>query len=191
MLLIGITGGIGAGKSIVSRILRLRGFCVYDCDSEAKRLMDSNKSLISRIGERFGEQCLLPDGKLNRAEIAKKVFSSEKDLAWLNSEVHQLVCDDIRKWTDSEERIKFVESAILRTSGLDQICDQIWLVEATEDVRVSRALSRGGIDEYDLRGRINSQRSEFEALDSKKIRVINNDGCYSVLKQLNLLISEF
>ncbi len=190
MALIGITGGIGAGKSVVSRILRLKGFEVYDCDSEAKRLMDTNDELISCILERFGEECVLDGRELNRGEIAKRVFSSKEDLKWLNSQVHHLVREDIERWGGVEMKLKFVESAILHSSGLEDLCDQVWLVEAPEDIRLSRAMSRGGITEENLIRRMEAQQLEFSGLDSRKVRVINNYGSNSLLGQLDMLLDE-
>ena len=76
--LIGITGGIGAGKSVVSRMLRLKGYPVYDCDSRAKVLMEESAYILTSLKSRLGEECVLESGELNRAQIAERVFSCEE-----------------------------------------------------------------------------------------------------------------
>lgn len=191
MSLIGITGGIGAGKSVVSRILRLKGYAVYDCDSEAKRLMDTSRNIIDSICNRLGEDCLLPDGSLNRSEIAKRVFANEDDLRWLNSMVHSEVKKDLLKWAEGISGLKFVESAILHSSGLDELCEKIWIVDAPEDIRLHRALKRGGITKENLLSRMNAQRDELNSINSEKCEKILNFADHSLLQQIDDMMEKY
>lgn len=190
MALIGITGGIGAGKSIVSRILRLKGYAVYDCDSEAKRLMDSSCDMIESIRNRLGEVCIFSDGSLNRAEIAKKVFANEDDLRWLNSRVHSEVKKDLLEWSGRIKGVKFVESAILHSSGLDELCERIWIVDALEDIRLDRALKRGGIAKDNLLSRMNAQREELNTINPEKCEMLLNFADHSLLQQISDLLKK-
>lgn len=189
---IGITGGIGAGKSVVSRILRLKGYPVYDCDSEARSLMESSEEILAALQGRFGEECILECGGLNRGYIASRVFNDAEELTWLNALVHGAVREDVRDWVEvhasAGKEILFVESAILYTSGLDKMCERIWLVTAPEEMRLERAMQRGGASEEDLRRRIESQRMEFDALPAGKVSEIEN-SCASLLGRVEGLLA--
>lgn len=189
---IGITGGIGAGKSVVSRILRLKGYPVYDCDSEARSLMESSEEILAALQGRFGEECILECGGLNRGYIASRVFNDAEELTWLNTLVHGAVREDVRDWVEAHasagKEILFVESAILYSSGLDKMCDRIWLVTAPEELRLERAMQRGGASEEDLRRRIESQRMEFDALPAGKVSEIEN-SCASLLDRVEGLLA--
>lgn len=191
-VVIGITGGIGAGKSVVSRILRLKGYPVYDCDSEARSLMESSEEILAALQGRFGEECILECGGLNRGYIASRVFNDAEELTWLNALVHGAVREDVRDWVEAHasagKEILFVESAILYTSGLDKMCDRIWLVTAPEELRLERAMQRGGASEEDLRRRIESQRMEFDALPAGKVSEIEN-SCASLLDRVEELLA--
>lgn len=190
--LIGITGGIGAGKSVVSRILRLRGEIVYDCDYEARRLMDFSQEIKCGIREGLGEECVAPDGNLDRKRIAEIVFSEREKLETLNRLVHSAVREDVmeilRKKNEERCPRMFVESAILAGSRLAEICSEIWMVEADMELRFKRAIARGGIDSEDLRRRIHAQENEFSSLPPEKVKVIRNDGTLSLLGSLDLLM---
>ncbi len=192
-VLTGITGGIGAGKSVVSRIFRLMGYPVYDCDSRARILMEESELILDSLQERFGEVCITEGRKLNRSEIARRVFSSDEDRQWLNSLVHAEVRRDLLHWAEREgydNPVVFVESAIMVSSGLAEMCCKILLVEATEETRIQRALCRGGIDKENLLLRIESQRKEFDSLPEKKLIRINNNGDSSLLIQIKSHLME-
>ena len=189
MELIGITGGIGAGKSVVSRILRLKGFAVYDCDSRARLIMERSENIRRELTGRLGAESLMEDGTLNRGHIACRIFGDKDCRDWLNALVHSEVRRDLGEWMKGHETC-FVESAILHTSKLDRLCSRIWLVEAPENLRIRRALRRGGISETDLRKRIDSQRREFQSLPPEKTARIFNDGERSLLTALDFLLGE-
>lgn len=189
MRIVGITGGIGAGKSVVSRILRLKGFEVYDCDHHARRIMNADGVVKVALIDRYGEECYLGDGSLNKAFLADKIFKEDKERLWVNSLVHSAVKDDFsEKIGCDEHEIVFLESAIIATSGLDKICSEIWLVEADDDVRLCRAFERGGIEPADIRRRMDAQRKEFDSLPDSKVRIIKNTGKESLLSQIENLL---
>lgn len=186
--IIGLTGGIGAGKSVVSRILRLKGYPVYDCDSEAKRIMAESSQIMNRLCDKFGNGCLNTDGTLNRKYLSERVFGNSGDLAWLNLLVHSEVRKDFCRWAEGKKGLCFVESAILNTSHLDDLCSEIWLVDAPEDIRFERAMHRGGVNRENLRKRMEVQKKEFEGIDDGKVRIIYNFGEYSLLDQISCLL---
>ncbi len=184
-LLVGITGGIGAGKSVVSRILRLKGYPVYDCDSRARLLMEESQLILNALKTRFGKECIFDEGGLNREFIASKIFGCDEDRLWLNALVHSEVRRDIEIWRRRQTgSVCFVESAIMVSSHLDTMCDMILLVVAPEQLRIMRAVSRGGISEENLMQRIESQRFEFDSLPEMKVRRIKNEEVSSLLAQI-------
>lgn len=192
MTTIGITGGIGSGKSVVSRILRLRGDAVYDCDLEAKRIMDESEEVLTALQERFGDEVCPIGGPINRSNLARHVFGSDEHRLWLNSLVHRLVREDIAVWREqlakSGIEVCHVESAILATSHLAEMCDEIWIVTAPEDQRIARVSSRDGLDEMQIRKRIESQEEEQRMIYGSgiKVRTIDNCNSASLLQILNV-----
>lgn len=188
-MLIGITGGIGAGKSVVSRILRSKGFEVYDCDLEARLLMDASESLKQQIACRLGEECIRVDGSLDRAKIAGIVFTSDAHRSWLNSVVHAMVHDDLKsRLEQTQSEPFFVESAILHTSGLDRKCAEVWIVTAPEAVRLERVTLRDGIATREIKRRMLAQAHEFETIDALT-GVIDNSGHAELLEQIDSLLA--
>lgn len=186
--IVGLTGGIGAGKSVVARILREKGFEVYDCDREAKILMEHSEYIVASLRNRFGELCYHPDGHLNRPFLSEKIFSSEEERLWLNALIHEAVRADIRRCIENEHNgreVLFVESAILHTSRLDRACCCVWLVTAPESLRFTRALQRGGIGVDNLQARMLAQKKEFDAIECSCIIEIDNSGSRSLLRQID------
>lgn len=168
----GIAGGIGSGKSVVSRILRLQGHDVYDCDFEARRLMEAPDGVIRpQLLAKFGPEIYTDGGVLNRRYLSGIMFSDPDILKWVNATVHSAVGADISAWIDrSEEEHVWIESAILAGSGLTALCDDVWLVEAPEDVRLRRAVKRGMAPE-DAEHRIRSQQDEEMLLRQSGVRI--------------------
>lgn len=185
MRLIGLSGGIGTGKSTVARILRLRGYEVYDCDLEAKRLMDESMEVRRSLRDRWGEDIYSARGELDRRKVAEYVFADRREKAWLDSLVHGLVRDDVKRWaathTDYSHDTVFVESAILFTSGLADMCQEVWEVTAPLDTRVERVMKRSGLTREQALARIDAQREEQKICQSRHTRQIVNDGTTPLL----------
>ncbi|MDE5997891.1 MAG: dephospho-CoA kinase [Muribaculaceae bacterium] len=179
------------GKSVVGRVLRLRGEAVYDCDLEAKRIMDCSREVLEALNERYGDEVCPVGGPICRPELAKRVFGNDEERLWLNSLVHRLVREDVERWHEAKASEAygrcFVESAILATSGLAHMCDEIWIVTASEDVRIARIESRDSLDEESIQKRIRSQKEEEALLSTLNIplRVIDNSGVLPLLPQMN------
>lgn len=188
-MIIGITGGIGSGKSVVSRLIRTWGFNVYDCDYEARAIMDDNSELIEMISKEFGRDCLNDDASLNRRRLAFHIFNDPIKRNRLNAWVHALVRDDvIRKAGLSDNQLFFVESAILKTARLDSLCRAIWLVEALEDVRIKRVCSRSNLSESEVKQRIEAQRGEYENFNCQKVYKIFNSGEEPLIPTIERLV---
>lgn len=130
MKTVAITGGIGSGKSVVSRLLRVEGYPVYDCDSQAKRIMDNDAEIQRQLQNAFGEDVVV-DGVIHRQKLASVVFGNSENLRKLNAIVHPAVIADIKKWSVAEQKdLVFVETAILRESGMETLVDEVWVVDA-------------------------------------------------------------
>ena len=157
MKTVAITGGIGSGKSVVSRLLRVEGYPVYDCDSQAKRIMDNDAEIQRQLQKAFGEDVVV-DGVIHRQKLASLVFGNSENLRKLNAIVHPAVIADIKKWSVAEQKdLVFVETAILRESGMETLVDEVWVVDAPKDIRVARVMVRNNMPEEDVRKRIDSQ----------------------------------
>ena len=142
-MIIGITGGIGSGKSTIARELAKRGFAVYDCDLEAKRIIAEDESVQKAIIGLLGEEAFV-DGKYNTAYVSQRVFADKALLAKLNAIIHPAVKKDIKRLQTTSNDLKplFVESAILYEAGMDTLCDKVIVVEAPEDIRIARTIHR-------------------------------------------------
>ncbi len=157
---VGITGGIGSGKSTVCRLFAQRGIAVYDSDSEAKRLMADDADLRSAVIARFGADTY-PDGVLDRARLAACVFSDARALADLNALVHPVVIRDFAAWAERQEGpYVILESAILFEAGLQGSVDRSIAVLAPVELRIQRACRRDGCDEARIRERVAAQMTD-------------------------------
>lgn len=160
MMKVGITGGIGSGKSTVCRLFAQRGIAVYDSDSEAKRLMADDAGLRSAVVARFGAETY-PDGVLDRARLAACVFSDARALADLNALVHPVVIRDFAAWAERQEGpYVILESAILFEAGLQGSVDRSIAVLAPVELRIQRACRRDGCDEARIRERVAAQMTD-------------------------------
>ena len=184
---IAICGGIGAGKSVVSRILRTMGYDVFDCDREARRLMDNSLDIKTHINRHIAPGCLLEDLSLDRQLIAKVVFSDAEALSALNALVHAAVKEELTRWRNDSRRTRpaFFETAIPVSAGIAGFADQVWEVTAPEPVRVCRVMQRSAMSEEQVMARIEAQRAEVVP----GARVIVNDGSSPLLPAILSLLS--
>ena len=184
---IGITGGIGSGKSVVSRLLRIMGYSVYDTDSEAKRLMESSLEVAQKLSECFGRD-IYHNGRLNRGLLSSRVFGKSDKIVLLNSIVHPVVRFDFYRWSESlNEEICLVESPILYESRFDELVDEVWTVTAPEELRIGRVRQRSGLTEEEIKKRMAAQLSEEEK-QRRAAHIIWNDGNVSVIHRVLSLL---
>ena len=173
MYKIGITGGIGSGKSTVCSLFAERGIAVYDSDSRAKQLMNESTELRQQLIEAFGEECYT-DGELNRGYLASKVFGNAEALARLNAIVHPAVRADFRTWAEQQSGAYVIlESAILFEAGFETEVDTTLAVMAPLEERIRRTMARDGVDRESVLERIAHQMSDDE-LHSKAKRTLVN-----------------
>ena len=167
MIRLGITGGIGAGKSYVARLLTKDfGIPVYDCDREAKRIMMEDEIIRTGLQRLVGEEAYLPDGALNRAAVAQYLFASPENAAQVNALVHPVVKADVRRWFQELEeqvvppQVAAVESAILVETGFLDVVDVLLMVEAPASLRMGRVQERDGATSQQVSARMAAQTSD-------------------------------
>lgn len=175
MYKVGITGGIGSGKSTVCAMLEEMGVAVYNSDARAKELMTTSATLREAIVSRFGAECYTSEG-LNRGYLAERVFGDAAELAALNSLVHPAVMADFEAWAESQQGSYVVlESAILFEAGLEQRVDVAVAVLSPEELRIERAMARDGASREQVVARIGRQLSDDERADRAKYAIVNID----------------
>lgn len=186
-----ITGTIGSGKSVVSRICRLKGYHVYDCDYEARRIMDASDRIRYLLRERLGEEAVGADGRINRPFVADMIFGDDGHRLWLNALVHEAVREDFECFALSHPgQTVFVETAIPAASHISSMVDLIWVVSAPDDVAIGRACMRDGASREHVMARAASQLSEIESLPRFMIRDIDNGGLSPLLPRIDSLLTE-
>lgn len=188
MIRIGITGGIGSGKSVVATLLQLHGIPVYKADDESKRLLAHSPRIRQQLTALFGPAIYTPEG-INRQLLASRIFSNPEELESVNTIVHPAVKDDFLAWADQQDsQACAIESAILFESGFDRIVDVSLLIYAPLDLRIERALQRDGVPREEILRRISNQIPD-EIKKERADYVIGNDGCQALLPQVSKFIS--
>lgn len=182
-MIIGITGGIGSGKSVIAKQLREMGYAVYDTDSEAKRLIVEDAAVRKQMIQLFGSD-VYKDGIYQTAFVAQRVFANKSLLSRLNAIVHPAVRADILRWATMQDSpsfrkglgvgLCFVECAILYQAGFDTLCDKVVAVTAPEDIRLKRVIARDHSTIDKVRARMRAQSTEQDLLRADI--VVNNDG---------------
>ena len=181
--LFGITGGIGSGKSVVSSVLKLMGFAVYDCDSRAKWLMNTSPNIKNGLIAMFGNDVYDTGGMLNRQLLGSKIFNNQELLDRVNSIVHPVVKQDLAEWCNSQGTdVCFVESAILYESGLDSMVAGVINVSAPVELRIRRVMARSGLSAEQVQERINNQNKALH--DAEKDYEIETDEITPILPQI-------
>lgn len=176
-LQIGITGGIGAGKSLVCRIFRTLGVPVYDADSRAKSVMTTDGILMNQIQKEFGVLSYHSDGSVDREYLSKVVFSDEEKLKKLNALIHPRVALDYKQWVE-EQKSRYVlkEAALLFEAQSNRVLDKIIVVSAPEELRIKRVLHRDAHrSEQQIKDIIRNQLSEEEKLKRADFVILNDE----------------
>ena len=191
MIKVGLTGGIGSGKSTVSKILISKGFSVYNSDNRAKWLMNNNDNLKSNIVSIFGDKAYLK-GSLNRKYLSAKVFNDSLKLKALNNLVHPLIAIDFKNWLLHQKSKDFVfkEAAVLIESGAYKEMDKIIVVSCPENIRLERVLKRDGNSPELVIKRMQNQISETEKINHADFVVKNNGSESDLVLEVEFVISE-
>lgn len=183
-MLVGITGGIGSGKSTVCKIFEVLGVPVYYADDRAKYLMQHNEPLKSALTDVFGE-AIYTNGLLNRQVLASMVFNDKGKLAKLNSLVHPAVAQDGVEWQVEHSHHPYTlrEAALLYEAGTYKALDKIIVVSAPLQTRINRVIARDNVTPEQVKARIANQWSEEEKIALADF-VINNDGTHELIPQI-------
>ena len=187
MHIVGLTGGIGTGKSVVADLFVQLGIPVYNSDIKAKWLMNNNNSLKSELVKSFGVNTY-DDGVLNKSYLSDLVFNDSVKLKALNKIVHPYVKVDFEDWVTNNSKTSYVikEAAILIESGAYKQVDSILLVQADLEMRINRVISRDGVVKKDVVARIENQLPEIEKQKFSDYTIFNN----SSLKELAFKVKE-
>lgn len=193
MLRIGITGGIGSGKSFVCRKLCSMGLYIFDCDREAKKIMESSSQVIAGLKNLIGENVYTADGKIDKQVMSAYLFSGAEQAAAVSSIVHPAVGRGFSDFVAAHATAPacVMESAILLESGLVPLVDKVVCVRAPLEVRIQRVRQRDGLDEISIRKRIARQMNEEDRNAYPFDYLIENDGLSDLTKQLEMMLAEF
>lgn len=185
MIQIGITGGIGSGKSTVCKVFASLGIPINDADSLAKKIIVEDSELKASIIQQFGTEAYLENGEYNRSYISKIVFNNAEKLSILNNLVHPKVIAYSKKWTEKFAHIPYVikEAALMFESGSYIANDYNIVVEAPLDIRIQRICSRDNANAEDVLKRIQAQLSDEERREKADL-IIYNDDKTSIIQQV-------
>lgn len=190
MTKLGITGGIGSGKSYVCELLRQRGIPVYPCDDEAKRLMLTDPDIRRQLCQLVGPDAYTADGALNRTAVAQYLFADATHAARINAIVHPVVRQDFTQWAAQQQApIVAQECALLFETGFEDTVDHTVEVYAPYPLRLSRAMQRDHATEAQIQARMAQQMDE----DEKRSRAdfcILNDGTTNLQEQIDQLFEK-
>ena len=182
---IGLTGGIAAGKSLVSAYLKKCGYEVIDADIIARDVVKKDSPGLKKIVQAFGEEYLL-NGELNRTKLGAHVFGDKKELNKLNQIMLPLIKEEIAKRiAASPDPIIFVDGATIIESGMSADFDQLWLVEAQEDIQLKRLMKRDNLSALEAKKRIDSQMPLEEKRKYAQVCLINNGEPSELLAQID------
>lgn len=184
MTKIGITGGIGSGKSVISRILKIMHYPVYDSDYWAKFLMNNDKTIYKALTDKFGPETYSSEG-INRPFLAQLIFNNKENLTFVNSIVHPAVGNHFLQWAEEQQSsIVFIESAILFSSGLNKIIDKTIYVDAPQEIRLQRAILRDNASTEAISARIKNQINGDKYARTHSDYIINNDNTSLLIPQI-------
>lgn len=187
---IGITGGIGSGKSVVSKILSLLNIPIYLSDDEAKRLTATDETIRRELTDLLGDE-LYQGGILNKQKLANYLFASSENAEKINAIIHPQVKQDFRRWCTRHSSSPFVamESAILFESGFDSEVDVVVIVYAPQEVRIQRAMMRDAVSRTQIEQRIKRQMDDEAKRAKADYTIINDDKTPLIPQVFRLLFS--
>lgn len=190
MKIIGLTGGIGSGKSTVARILENAGVPVFYADLSGRNVLELDQIVREKVTSLFGAEAYDKNGKANRAHIASIVFHDSEKLLLLNQIIHPAVSRDFKVWS-TKQNAPFVirEAAILFESGANKDCDKVICVVAQDHIRINRVMSRDKVSKEEVMSRMTKQMSQTEKAESSDF-IIQNNGEEAVIPQVMRILSE-
>lgn len=196
MNVIGLTGGIGAGKSTVSSYLREKGYLILDADQIAHDITAKGSPVLIRIAEAFGADMIREDGNLDRKKLAAVVFSDKQKKLLLEEittrQVVEIIAEKVEELRkNGKYDIIFVDAPLLFEAGVDAMTDFVWMVTAADDVRISRVMERDNISREDVLRRIANQMSNEEKIRRSNEVIDNSHGKDELYRQIELLLTKY
>jgi dephospho-CoA kinase len=174
---IGITGGIGSGKTTLAKLLAVLGYPVYNSDERARTITNTNSKILSQIRALFGDSVFNENAELNRQELARVVFADEEKLQQLNAIIHPEVAIDFEHWCNQQHhKIVFKEAAIVFEHGLEKQLDHVWVVSAPDELRIKRVIARSHIPEKEVRERMQRQLPQAVLVEKADVVILNDDN---------------
>lgn len=189
MIKVGITGGIGCGKTVVSEIFRLHGYPLYNADKEAKALNNSSSYIRDQLTQRFGDD-LYVNNQLNKRKLASLIFNDRQNLETVNSIIHPELARHFIEWSRQHEehhQMVILDAALLIEAGFNNFVDKTIVVQAPKEIRLARVMQRDGATREEVEARINSQMPEEEKLQYADF-IIHNDDAHSLIRQVSTFI---
>ena len=180
---IGITGGIGSGKSYICQRLKTRGIEVYDCDSAAKRLIRTSDSIRRQRTQLIGEDTYIGDS-LNKVAVARFLLASESNAQAIDHIVHPAVFQDFM-----DSGMQWMESAILYESGINKLVDRVIVVTAPLEIRIQRVMQRDGITRENVEQWMQRQWSQEEVRKRADYEIVN-DGIADIDAQIDIILEK-
>ena len=187
--IIGLTGNIASGKSTVSKFLIKKGFYVIDADVISREVVAKGTEGLSKIRKHFGDDVLLENGELDRKKLGRIVFSNKEKLEQLNHILHPIIRRRIiRAIEKSDERIVFLDAALIYESGLDEMIDSVWFVSIPPEIQIQRLIERDYKTRQEALNVIDSQGKQEDKLKKANV-VINNTGTkYELYEQVETIL---
>jgi dephospho-CoA kinase len=180
---IGITGGIGSGKSYICQRLKTRGIEVYDCDSAAKRLIRTSDSIRRQLTQLIGEDTYIGES-LNKVAVARFLLASESNAQAIDHIVHPAVFQDFM-----DSGMQWMESAILYESGINKLVDRVIVVTAPLEIRIQRVMQRDGITRENVEQWMQRQWSQEEIRKQADYEIVN-DGIADIDAQIDIILEK-
>jgi dephospho-CoA kinase len=191
MIILGITGGSGCGKTTVSKILSENGVDVVDCDLVTRKIVEPNEPALREIEDTFGNEYLNSDKTLNRKKLAGLVFNSPENLLKLNKIMHKYVEEYINLYIQNSTcDIVGIDAAALIESGINKKCDYLLCVLANKDLRLQRIINRDNLSQDEALSRINAQKNDEFYIEKSDYIVYNNGNIDEINEQIIKILNE-
>lgn len=196
MRIIGLTGGIGAGKSTVSDYLRNKGYVILDADQIAHEITEKGNPVLKKIAETFGAEMIMDDGNLDRKKLASVVFSNQEKKEQLEEITTKRVVEIIGERLDELRQhgnydIIFVDAPLLFESGADKLTELVWMVTADDEVRIARVMERDHASREEVVRRIANQMDNHEKIRRAQEVIDNSQGKEELYQQIEELLKKY
>ncbi|WP_417663767.1 dephospho-CoA kinase [Pseudidiomarina donghaiensis] len=188
MFVVGVTGGIGSGKTTVTDLFYQQGIDVVDADVIARGIMNPGSTALEAVKQRFGEQALNPDGSLHRAWLRERIFAHPEDKTWLNNLTHPLVREQLlQQLAQAQSPYVILSAPLLIENRLTQLCDRVLVVDVSEATQIKRTAARDNTNAEQVQAIIAAQASREQRLAAADNVIDNNGAVEELPKQVEKL----